>query len=47
MAKKITKERYNFTIDKGLFERFRTYCRDNCINMSAKVESYIRKEMKR
>ncbi len=47
MTDKITKERYNFTIDRGLFERFRAYCKENCINMSAKVESYIRKEMKR
>lgn len=47
MAKKGTKERYNFTIDKRLFEQFRAYCKENCINMSAKVESYIRKEMKK
>ena len=47
MSKKVTKERYNFTIDKALFDRFRAYCKGNCINMSAKMESYIRKEMKK
>jgi len=46
MAKKATKERYNFTIDKNLFSKFRAYCKENCINMSAKVESYIKKEVK-
>ena len=46
MVKKGTKARYNFTIDKGLFDKFRAYCKDNCINMSAKVESYIKKEVK-
>lgn len=46
MPEKATKSRYNFTIDKKLFDRFRAYCKENCINMSAKVESYIRKEVK-
>ncbi len=46
MAKKATKERYNFTIDKELFDKFREYCKENCINMSAKIESYIKKEVK-
>ncbi len=46
MSKKVTKERYNFTVDKKLFSQFREYCKDNCINMSAKIESYIKKEVK-
>ena len=46
MTRKITKDRYNFTIDKKLFDRFRAYCKENCINMSAKVEKYIEKELK-
>jgi hypothetical protein len=40
------KGRYNFTIEKKLFKEFRKYCKDNCINMSAKIESYIKKEVK-
>lgn len=46
MIKKITKARYNFTIDEKLFDEFREYCKENCINMSAKIESYIKKEIK-
>ncbi|MBI2139437.1 hypothetical protein HYU14_00820 [Candidatus Woesearchaeota archaeon] len=42
---KITKERFNFTIDAELFGEFRNYCKEHCINMSAKMESYIRKEL--
>ena len=45
MEEKSNKSRYNFTIDQKIFNRFREYCKKNCINMSAKVESYIRKEM--
>jgi len=46
MTRKVSKGRYNFTIDKKLFSRFREYCKENCINMSAKVEKYIEKEIK-
>ena len=46
MVGKVTKARYNFTIDKKLFDKFREYCRDNCINMSAKIEKYIENELK-
>ncbi len=42
---KITKARYNFTIDRKLFDKFREYCKENCINMSAKMESYIKREL--
>ena len=46
MAKrKMTKERHNFTIDAAVFEEFREYCKEHCINMSAKIESFIRKEI--
>ena len=44
MSKKTTKKRYNFTIDEKMFKKFREYCKKNCINMSAKIESYIKKE---
>jgi len=46
MSKKVNKARYNFTIDKKLFDRFRAYCKDNCINMSAKIEKYIEMELR-
>lgn len=46
MAKrKLTKERHNFTIDADIFEEFRGYCKEHCINMSAKIESFIKKEL--
>ncbi|HZX45380.1 MAG TPA: hypothetical protein VFF28_06900 [Candidatus Nanoarchaeia archaeon] len=45
MSKKITKERCNFTIDSKLVFRFREYCKENCINMSAKIEKFIEEEL--
>ncbi|MBU0628590.1 MAG: hypothetical protein KKC75_05340 [Nanoarchaeota archaeon] len=47
MVRKLVKGRYNFTIDQSLFDEFRGYCKENCINMSAKIESYLRKELKK
>ena len=38
-----TKTRLNFTIDKGVAEKFRKYCRNHRINMSAKVEEMLEK----
>jgi len=40
------KERANFTIDSTILKKFREYCRKNNINMSAKIESLIIKELK-
>ena len=44
--KRTYKVKVNFTIDEELFNRFRAYCKENGINMSGKIESYIRKELK-
>lgn len=45
--KKISyKTKVSFTIDEELFNKFRNYCKQNGINMSGKMESYIRKELK-
>ena len=41
-----TKTRLNFTIDKGVAEKFRKYCRDQGYNMSAKVEEVLKKMIK-
>lgn len=40
------KQRANFTIDSNLLNAFREYCRKHNINMSAKIESFIQKELK-
>ena len=44
--KRIYKTRVSFTIDEELFNKFRTYCRSNGINMSGKIEGYMTKELK-
>ena len=45
-GKKFTmKNRYNFTIDSSVFDEFRKHCKEHCINMSAKIEQFIKKEM--
>ena len=41
------KAKVSFTIDEELFNEFRNYCRKNGINMSGKIESYIKEELKK
>ncbi len=38
-------ERLTVTIPEDLLEKFRKYCEDNAINMSAKIAKLIEKEM--
>ena len=44
--KRTYKIRAPFTLDEELFNKFRAYCKENGINMSGRIESYIRKELK-
>ncbi len=44
--KRTYKIRVAFTLDEELFNKFRTYCKENGINMSGRIESYLRKELK-
>ena len=44
--KRTYKIKVSFTLDEELFNKFRAYCKQNGINMSGKIESYIRKELK-
>ena len=44
--KRTYKARAAFTLDEELFSRFRNYCKENGINMSGRLEGYIRKELK-
>ena len=41
------KERANFTIDAGLLSQFRKYCQMHNVNMSARIEKYIAKELEK
>ena len=46
--KKISyKERANFTINSGLLKEFRGYCQRKGMKMSAKIEQYIKEELKK
>lgn len=47
MKKRTYKVRVNFTIDEDLFNEFRNYCKKNNINMSGKIEKYIKDELKK
>lgn len=40
------KKRVNFTIDEDLFNRFRSYCKKKGYVMSAKLEKYMKEELK-
>ena len=44
--KRTYKTKVSFTIDEDLFNKFRNYCKQNGINMSGRMESYIRLELK-
>lgn len=41
------KARVNFTVDENLFNNFRSYCKKNALNMSAKIEFYMEKELEK
>lgn len=41
----MTKKPVTFTIDEAVLERFKKHCDDNDINMSKRVERYIKKEV--
>ena len=43
--KRAYKSRISFTLDAELFNRFRAYCKNNGLNMSGKIEAYMRKEL--
>ena len=45
--KRTYKTRVAFTLDEDLFNKFRNYCKKNGINMSGKVESYLREELRK
>ena len=45
--KRVYKTKVSFTIDEELFNKFRNYCKQNGINMSGRMESYIRQELKK
>jgi len=40
------KTKVSFTIDEELFNKFRNYCKQNGINMSGRIEYYMRQELK-
>jgi len=46
MKKRTYKVRVNFTIDEDLFNQFRSYCKKNNINMSGRIERYIKEGIK-
>jgi post-segregation antitoxin (ccd killing protein) len=43
--KRVYKTKASFTIDEELFNKFRNYCKRNGINMSGRIENYIREEL--
>ena len=45
--KRTYKIRAAFTLDEELFNKFRAYCKENGINMSGRIEHYIREEIKK
>jgi len=47
MRKGTYKVRVNFTIDEDLFNQFRSYCKKNNINMSGRIEKYIKEGLEK
>ena len=41
------KTRVNFTVDEDLFNKFRSYCKKDGLNMSAKIESFMKKKLEK
>ena len=47
LRKSSYKVRVNFTVDEDLFNSFRSYCKRNGINMSARIESYMKRGLEK
>jgi len=45
--KRTYKAKISLTVDEELFNKFRNYCKKNGINMSGRIENYIREELNR
>ena len=45
--KRAYKAKISLTVDEELFNKFRSYCKKNGINMSGRIENYIREELNR
>ena len=45
--KRAYKAKISLTVDEELFNKFRNYCKKNGINMSGRIENYIREELNR
>lgn len=41
------KERANFTIDAALLKKYRAFCKETGYTMSARIEKFIEKELKK
>ena len=39
------KERANFTIDAKILRQYRAHCKEQGLNMSARIEKYIEQEL--
>lgn len=40
-----SKTRLNFTVDRAIAQRFRKHCKENSINMSAKIEQMMKEAL--
>jgi len=45
--KRTYKVRASFTLDEELFNKFRNYCKEKGMNMSGRIENYLREELKK
>jgi len=43
----MSRVQFTITIDKGVLAKYREHCKDNDINMSKRIERYMKKEMGR
>jgi len=44
--KRTYKVRPSFTIDEDIFNKYRNYCKKNGISMSARIEKFLKEELK-
>jgi hypothetical protein len=45
LKKTVYRERINLTIDSGILNKFKIYCRNNNYNMSRLIESHMKKDI--
>ncbi len=43
----MSRKQFTITIDENILKKYRKYCKEKGINMSKRIENYIKKDMEK